>query len=131
MTLNLSKSRDKAERKPKSMNLQELSAEILKVRHQGIDPIPLVTEYHRKLTWSFAPLIFILLGFPVAVITHRRAKAANLVLAIAFAAPYYLLSVGCQALASQGWADPAFIMWLPNIVGGSIVAWLNYRLCAS
>jgi lipopolysaccharide export LptBFGC system permease protein LptF len=48
-----------------------------------------------------------------------------------FAAPYYLLSIGCQALASQGIARPDLIMWIPNIIGGIIVFILNYKLCVS
>ena len=89
------------------------------------------TSVRANRCWAFAPLIFILLGFPVAVITHRRQKTANLLLAILFAAPYYLLSVGCQALAAQGMARPDLIMWLPNIIGAGVVIILNYKLCAS
>ncbi len=131
MTMNLMKGKTTGERKPKSMNLRELSQNITLMREKKIDATPLITEYHRKLSWSFAPLIFILLGFPIAVVTHRRAKTANLLLAVIFAAPYYLISIGCQALASQ-WPVPSELtMWLPNIIGGVIVIWLNYKLCAS
>jgi lipopolysaccharide export system permease protein len=131
MTLDLTKGSEKVEKNPKAMTLRELRQKTQEMREQNIDPVPLVTEYHRKISWSFSPLIFILLGFPVAVITHRRGKTANLLLAITFAAPYYLLSVGCQALATQGVANPEFIMWLPNLFGGAIVLILNHKLCAS
>jgi lipopolysaccharide export system permease protein len=131
MTLDLTRSSGKVDKKPKSMTLRELSRNILDMQRQSVDPSPLVAEYHRKISWSFSPLIFILLGFPVAVVTHRRQKTANLLLAILFAAPYYLLSVGCQALATQGLARPEFVMWLPNLIGGAIVLVLNRNLCAS
>jgi lipopolysaccharide export system permease protein len=131
MTLDLSDKGGKVEKKPKGMTLSELSEAITEYKSMNIDPNPLIAEYHRKLSWAFAPLIFILLGFPIAVITHRRQKSANLMLAILFAAPYYLVSVGCQALASQGLTSPALIMWVPNIIGGIIVIILNIKLCAS
>ena len=131
MTLDLSGSSGKVEKKPKGMTLAELSETIQDYKNQHIDANPLISEYHRKISWAFAPLIFILLGFPVAVITHRRQKTANLMLAILFAAPYYLLSIGCQALASQGLTGPDWIMWVPNIIGGIIVIILNLKLCAS
>ena len=131
MTLDLSRKSGKLEKKPKGMTLQELNAEITKYKQMKIDANPLIAEYHRKISWAFAPLIFILLGFPIAVITHRRQKTANLLLAIIFSAPYYLLSVGCQAMATQGMAPPDLVMWLPNIVGGIIVIILNYKLCVS
>jgi lipopolysaccharide export system permease protein len=131
MTLDLAKGSGKVDKKPKGMSLRELSTAIVTFRQQTINEIPLVTEYHRKISWAFSPLIFILLGFPIAVITHRRQKTANLLLAIVFAAPYYLLSIGCQALANQGLARPEFIMWLPNLIGGVIVLLLNRKLCES
>ncbi len=131
MTLDLSRKSSKIEKKPRGMSLQELSSAIQSYASQDISAQPLITEYHRKISWSFAPLIFILLGFPIAVITHRRAKTANLLLAVIFAAPYYLVSVGCEALASQGFAQPGMVMWTPNVIGGIIVLGLNYKLCAS
>ncbi|MBF0331353.1 MAG: LptF/LptG family permease [Candidatus Omnitrophica bacterium] len=131
MTLDMAHKSGSTEKKPKGMTLQELTHEIIKLKGMGIDIKPLIAEYHRKISWAFSPLIFILLGFPIAVITHRRQKTANLLLAVIFAAPYYLLSIGCQALASQGIAGPDLIMWVPNIIGGIIVVFLNYKLCAS
>ena len=131
MTLDMTQAITKVEKKPKGMTLGELSENIRKVRQQGMDPAPLIAEFHRKTSWALAPLIFILLGFPIAVITHRRQKSANLLLAVLFAAPYYLLSIGCQALATQGLARPDLIMWGPNIVGGLIVILLNWKLCVS
>ncbi|MBF0122461.1 MAG: LptF/LptG family permease [Candidatus Omnitrophica bacterium] len=131
MTLDLSRKGGKIEKKPRGMTLKELTKSIGSYTKQEIDAKPLITEYHRKISWSFAPLLFILLGFPIAVITHRRAKTANLLLAIIFAAPYYLFSVGCEALASQGFAQPGMVMWTPDVIGGIIVLILNYNLCAS
>jgi lipopolysaccharide export system permease protein len=131
MTLDLNRKSSKVEKKPKGMSLKELRKEMKKYDKLSVDIKPLIAEYHRKISWAFSPLIFILLGFPVAVITHRRQKTANLLIAVLFAAPYYLLSVGCQALASQGVARPDIIMWLPNIIGAVIVVVLNRKLCAS
>lgn len=131
ITMDLSKKKPKAEKKPKAMTLKELEAKIDEFNKLKIDTAPLITEYHRRLAWSFTPLIFILLGFPFAVITHKRAKSANILFAILFAAPYYILSLACQGLASQNIMDPAFIMWVPNIIGGLIVLIMNWKLCAS
>ena len=134
MKLDMARKSAKVEKKPKGMTLNELQEEMRKFSKLGIDTRPLIAEYHRKVSWALSPLIFILLGFPVAVITHRRQKTANLLLAVIFAAPYYLISIGCQALATQGAQNitrPDLLMWLPNIIGGVIVAVLNYKLCVS
>lgn len=130
MTLDLTKQNQKIEKKPKGMTLKELKAKIAELERLLVDTGKLETEYYRKITWSFSALIFILLGFPIAVITHKRAKSANVVLAIAFAAVYYLLSLGCEALSSEQIVTPGLIMWVPNLVLGTLAAILNFK-CAS
>ena len=132
MTLDLSGKGDKAaDKKPKSMTMDELKEKIQSFEKISIDVAPLISEYHRKMTWSFSALIFILLGFPIAVFTHRREKTANVALAIACGAIYYLLSLGCEALSVQNITPPAITMWIPNIIGAFIAGYLNYRLCVS
>jgi lipopolysaccharide export LptBFGC system permease protein LptF len=112
------------------MTLKELSEEIDKHERLLVDTTQLRTEYYRKITWSFASMIFILLGFPAAVITHRREKSANIVIAVAFAALYYLLSLGCEALSLQNIAPAAWLMWTPNILAG-IGAFILNQKCVS
>ncbi|HNV23810.1 MAG TPA: LptF/LptG family permease, partial [Candidatus Omnitrophota bacterium] len=116
MTLDLSQAKKKIEKKPKSMTMSELKEEIEKLERLFVDPARLQTEYYRKIAFSFSPLIFIALGFPLAVITNKREKSANVVLAIICAACYYLLFLGCEALSVQSIFPPIFIMWVPNIV---------------
>ena len=130
MTLDLSKDEKKLEKKPKGMSFNELKSEITKLERLLVDTARLKTEYFRKITWSFSPLAFILIGFPIAVITHRREKSANIVLAIICAALYYLVSLGCEALSIKSVAPPAIIMWTPNIITLLAAGYLNYK-CVS
>ena len=130
ITLDLSKNQKEVEKKPRGMTLQELREEIDKHERLLVDTAQLRTEYYRKITWSFASLIFILLGFPAAVITHRREKSANIVIAVAFAALYYLLSLGCEALSIQNIGPAAWVMWTPNILAG-IGAFILNQKCVS
>ncbi len=130
MTLDLSNKKKKVEKKPKGMSLAELKDEIHNLERLLVDTGRLETEFHRKITWSFATLIFMMLGFPIAVITHRREKSANVVFAILCAAFYYLISIGCEALSIKNIAPPAIIMWVPNTISGSIALYLNIK-CVS
>ena len=111
------------------MALTELSKKIAYLRKMSIDPSPLIAEYQRRLAWSLSPLIFILVGFPFAAITHRRAKSANLLYALLFAAPYYILSLACQGMASQNILNPSLLMWAPNCLGLILAIFLNWKLC--
>jgi len=131
MTIDLSSKGKVISKKPKSMTLKELKEEIKRLQVLLVDTTRLDTEYHRKITWSFSALIFILLGFPIAVITHKREKAANTVLAVLCAATYYLITLGCEALSIKSVAPPTLIMWTPNFITGTIALYLNYKLCES
>lgn len=130
MTLDFSKKDDKIQKKPKSMSLRELKAEHERLQRLLIDDSRIHTEFYKKITWSFAPFFFMLLGFPIAVITHRREKSANILLAVMCVVLYYLLTLGCEALASKGGFNPAWMMWMPNSVAGLAAAILNFR-CVS
>jgi len=127
--MDLSKKRTNTEKKTKAMTLRELHKKIKNLRRLSIDPSPLIAEYHRRLAWSLSPLIFILLGFPFAASTHRRAKSANLLYALLFAAPYYILSLACQGMASQNVLDPILLMWVPNCLALVLAIFFNWKLC--
>ncbi|MFH1655454.1 MAG: LptF/LptG family permease, partial [Candidatus Omnitrophota bacterium] len=131
MTLDLAKASGKIKKKPKDMTLKELGKEIKLYEDISINTTPLVTEYHKKISLAFSCLIFILLGFPLAIIVHRIEKAANFALAFMVVAIYYLLLIGFEALSREGVLSPAFAMWSPNIILGSLALILNYRLCVS
>lgn len=132
MTLDLSKNKETVDKKPRSMTLRELVDKIHEMEKLlVVDISPLWTEYYRKIAWSFSALFFILLGFPLAVITHRREKSANVIMAVLCGALYYLLSLGAEALSIQNLAPPALIMWTPNLIAGVFALILNYKVCVS
>jgi lipopolysaccharide export system permease protein len=129
ITMDLSKKKVTTEKKSRAMTLLELSQKIKSLRKLSIDPSPLIAEYQRRLAWSLSPLVFILLGFPFAAITHRRAKSASLLYALLFAAPYYILSLACQGMASQNVFNPTLLMWAPNGLALMVAIFFNWRLC--
>lgn len=129
ITLDISKTKKKMDKKPKAMTLVELRQKMNELKPLFVDISPLETEYYRKITWAFTPVLFILLGFPMAIITHRREKTANLLYALLFAAPYFLLQLGAQALAGQNLSHVGWTMWGPNIIAAVVVTFLNIRMC--
>jgi lipopolysaccharide export system permease protein len=131
LNLNQSQDADKIAKKPKDMTIQELRKTISKLRKDNIDPAPLLVEINEKLTLAFSCLVFILLGAPMAMITRRREKSINVGIAILIMIVYYPLFIGCEALGIEGFVSPAIIMWVPNLLLGSIGAFLTYKLCAS
>ncbi len=67
---------------------------------------------------------------PQAIITRRREKSINFGIAGLIVGVYYLLLLGSEALSLQGYLDPSFALWIPNIIFGTIGTLLAYRLCA-
>lgn len=131
MSLSLAQmqNKDKVEKKPKDMTIEELSQEAARLKKEGIDPAPLITEINEKIALAFSCFIFILLGLPLAIITRRREKSVNFGLAFLVVGIYYLLLLGSEALSLRGYLDPQIAMWIPNITLGLIGAALTYRLC--
>lgn len=131
MTLNLTQlqNKDTIEKKPKDMTIKELQASIKKLEQQKIEATPLIIEINQKISLAIACFIFILIGIPLAVITHRREKSINFGIAFLIVGIYYLLLIVSQALAEQGIIPPQIALWLPNIIFGFIGGTLTYKLC--
>jgi lipopolysaccharide export system permease protein len=133
MNLNLSQAQDNRniEKKPKEMTIQELRSEISRLGRKHIDAAPLFIQINEKFTLAFSCLVFILLGMPLAIMTRRREKSINIGIAVLIIVVYYPFFIGCEALGMQGVIDPQIAVWIPNILMGSIGAFLTFRLCAS
>jgi len=132
MTLNFAQMRDKdsIEKKPKDMTIEELRNEMLKLKKEGIDPTPLVTEINKKVSLAFSCFVFVLLGIPLAIITRRRERSINFGISFLVVGVYYLLLLGAEALSLEGLVNPAVAMWIPNAVLGAIGLLLTYKICA-
>jgi lipopolysaccharide export system permease protein len=126
MNLNLSQAQDKnkIEKKPKDMTIQELRREIGKLGKDSIDISPLIAEINEKITLALSCLVFMLIGIPLAVITRRREKSINFGLAMLVILIYYPLLIGCEALGIRGHLNP-------NILFGTLGVILTAKLCAS
>jgi LPS export ABC transporter permease LptF len=131
LSLNQAQDKDKIQKKPKDMTIQELANEIKRIKKEGIDPAPLVTEINEKISLAFSCFVLMLFGIPLAIITRRREKTINFGIAFLVVGVYYLMLLGSEALSLQGHLNPEIAMWLPNAVLGAIGAILTYRLCVS
>ncbi len=132
MNLDMAQMQDKVvDKKFKEMTIHELKKEAKKLRSEGINPAPLITEIHEKLALAFSCFVFMLLGSSLGIITRRREKSINIGIAVLIIVLYYPLFIGCEALAIEGHLPPALALWLPNIIFGSAGSFLMYKLCAS
>jgi lipopolysaccharide export system permease protein len=133
ISLNLAQAQksDNIDKKPKDMTIKELLNEAKNLKEKGIDPTPLITEIHAKISMAFSCLAFILLGSSLAIITRRREKAINFGFTFVIVGVYYILFISAETLSLQGFINPAIAMWLPNIILGTLGIVLTLRLCVS
>ena len=73
-------------------------------------------EIHKKYTISFACLVFVLIGAPIAVRFPRGGVGMTIAVSVGVFAIYWMGLIGGERLADRGLADPALAMWTPNIV---------------
>jgi len=77
-------------------------------------------EFHRRIAFPAACLIFALLGVPVGVRPRRGGRAAGLVLTLVLIGGYYFLFVTGAHMAQQGSIAPWAGIWGANIVAAVI-----------
>lgn len=108
-------------KKPKDLSVKELQEKIRHLKSLGIpfnDPAQkdFLLEFYKRISFSFSPLIFVLLGFGTATIVRHREKSINLGIAAILASSYYLLLLLGEALVKTNVLMPVIGMWLPNAI---------------
>lgn len=73
-------------------------------------------EFHRRIAFPAACLVFALLGVPIGVRPRRGGRAAGLILTLVLIGGYYFLFVSGDHWAAQGRLDPWVGVWSANIV---------------
>src|SRR5918992_3137670 len=107
---------------PKEMSLSRLLHKIDEKQAAGIIARPELMEFHQRISFSFAPIVFCLLGVSLSLLprTSRANRSWGVALCIIWLVIYYaLLSFG-KALGDTGAFHPFVALWFPNIVVGFI-----------
>lgn len=123
MDLPMEKKKEKViKKKPKDMRLEELKQKInnFKEKTQGkaetTMPTEFLSEFHRRISFSFAPIAFVILGFGISMTIKHREKSINFIVAAVTAGIYYLLFLLGETLTEYHMLPPPLAMWLPNII---------------
>ena len=87
----------------------------------------LSVEAHKKIAISFACVVFVLLGIPIAVRAKEGGAGSGMVISIGFFAVYYAFLTAGEKLADRGYVLPSLSMWAANIVLGVLGVYLFLR----
>ncbi|MFA7677172.1 MAG: LptF/LptG family permease [Candidatus Omnitrophota bacterium] len=127
----------KVNKKPADMRLQEIQQKRNYLKKMGIDPkkedapLELISEFHKRISFSFSVITFVLLGFGISLVVKHREKSINFGIAFFAAGIYYLLFILGETLISRRLVFPWLGMWLPNILIMTIGIYLIFKYAHS
>ncbi len=107
---------------PKELSFPRLNRIIKEKQGQGAKAIPESMEFHQRISFGFAPLVFCLLGVSLALLprSSKANRSWGFMLCLFWLFTYYaFLSFG-KALGDKDILHPVPALWLPNIVVGGI-----------
>ena len=129
MILNMEKvvDVDSIQKKAREKSMKELTHDIEEMG-SSVDVMPLRVELHKKLALSFSNLVFVLVGVPLAITTHRREKFVGFGMSIVLFLVYWGIMLGGIAFAIRG-SIPAWAgVWSANILLSMFGIGLFYKL---
>jgi len=121
------KEETEVEKKTKDLTLNELKRKIRHLQKLGIKPLSLISEFQRRLSLSFSPITFILLGFGISFGVRHREKSINFGIAFLIWGVYYLFFILGEALTEFRILPPWLGMWLANIVTVGVGIYFIYK----
>src|SRR5919197_630315 len=116
---------------PKEMSLRHLTRTIQEKQNRGANATAELMEFHQRISFGFAPIVFCLLGVSLTLLprSSRANRSWGFMLCLFWLLTYYaFLSLG-KALGDKGVLHPIPALWLPNlVVAGVAILFFNKAL---
>jgi lipopolysaccharide export system permease protein len=84
------------------------------------------TEFHRRIALGLAPLVFVLLGMPLGIRSHRRESNLGIAISMGVMVLYYSLLIVTKTLAKRPEYYPHLLIWVPTVICG-VLAFILIR----
>ena len=102
----------------KEMPLGQLIASARALKDDRTKAAVFWVELHKRFAQPVAALVFVLVGFPLGIRSHRGGWAVALSSSFAIMIAYYILSTSLEDPALGGRLPAALAIWLPNALFG-------------
>jgi LPS export ABC transporter permease LptF/LPS export ABC transporter permease LptG len=106
------------------MTYAQLREYIDRLRASGANVVPQMVALQRKIAFPFVTIVMTVLAVPFAVTTGRRGAMYGVGIGIVLAITYWIAMSVSGALGAGGVMTPAIAAWAPNILFGSVAAYL-------
>ena len=121
--------------RPREMTMEELAAALAYFDEHGAAPAGAKesrreaydVQVQRRAALAFSPLVFCLLGVPLAVGLRRGARSLGVLLSALIAFGYYVVMDAATAYATSGRLSAGLALWIPNLVCVAIALPLWWR----
>lgn len=129
--ITIGKQRGGVQKKNKEMTIDELLYRLKtndEVKNNAKAKRETIAEIHKKISFSFATVIFVLIGLPVAIISRRGEALMSFGFAVVVVSIYYVLFVWGRMMAVNGYLPPWIALWLPNFILLGVSVFLVKRM---
>ena len=108
----------------KNLSLTALRARIVQLRADRPNQAPFLVEWHKRLAFPVAAIVFALVAFPLAVRSHRGGRSIALVASLAILLGYYLVLTTLEGSALRLRVPAWLAIWTPNMLFAGLGATL-------
>lgn len=112
---------------PREMSMSQLSRYIKEKEDRGASALTEWVELRFKTAFPMASLFLTLVAAPLAIGKGRSGTSMGVGLSILIMFVYYILLGMGRTLGDSGYLPPLAAVWLPNLLLGSLGAWLLVR----
>src|SRR5438132_795649 len=110
----------RVEKPEKDLSLGDLGAKIAEYRDDPHSRAPFEIERHKRYALPLAALVFGLVGFPLAIRSHRGGRSIALVGSLAILVTYYIMMTSLEGAALNARIPSAMAIWAPNALFGLV-----------
>jgi LPS export ABC transporter permease LptG len=103
------------EKPEKDLGLRELRAQIAQRRRDPAAWLPLEVELQKRFAFPVAALVFGLVGFPLAVRSHRGGRSVAMVGTLVILLSYYIVLTTLEGMALNRRLPAWLAIWTPNL----------------
>ncbi len=119
----------KFEKRKREKNIFELLRSV-KEEKESQKRIFIKNEFHKRLAFPFASIVFAILGLPLGITTRKGGKVSGFSLSLLFVLLYYTIIVFGENLAVKGTLTPFLGIWSANILlflFGIVLVFFQYK----
>ncbi|MDR1122951.1 MAG: LptF/LptG family permease [Endomicrobium sp.] len=113
---------------PSELSSTKLIETIKEYKKQKLELMPYLLDYWIRWIFAVAPIVFIIVALPVGVRTNRGGKALGFGLSLGIVIIYYTLFVISINLGEKKYLPLGIIIWLPNLVIGTVGIYLFRKM---